>query len=116
MKKDEFCKKLKQARVDANFTQSEIAKILSISTSAISMMEAGERKLDIFELFGLLKIYQKDISFFTDESLSKQGKRWYDKDPILAQAIALLEQASPKLQKASAMGLIGFLQEFHSSD
>lgn len=116
MKKDEFCKKLKHARIDANLTQGDVAKILSVPSSAISLIESGERKIDVFELFELLKAYNKDISFLMGESFQSYGKRWYDKDPVLSQAIYLIEQAPTELQKASAMGVIGFLQELNKAD
>lgn len=117
MKKDEFCKKLKQARQESKMTQGDVAKKLGIPLSAVSLMEAGERKVDIFELLELLKVYNKDVSyFFADENTPKVGRRWYDNDPVISRAIALLEQASPQMQKASAMGVIGFLQEVVSGD
>lgn len=114
MKKDEFCKKLKQARIEAEFKQSQVAEVLNLPTSAISLMEAGERKVDIFELFELSKIYQKDIQYFINDSDTIGNQRWYDKDPILAQAISLIKESPEKLRKASAMGVIGFLKELHT--
>lgn len=116
MKKDEFCKKLKQARVDANLTQGDVAKILSVPSSAVSLIESGERKIDVFELFELLKVYNKDISFFMGDSSENFSRRWYDKDPVLARAIYLIGQAPKELQQASAMGIIGFLQELNKAD
>ncbi len=116
MGKDEFCKKLKQARLDANLTQGDVAKILSVPSSAISLIESGERKIDVFELFELLKIYNKDISFFMEKLSQPKLRRWYDKDPVVSQAIYLMEQAPTDLKKASAMGVIGFLQELNNAD
>ena len=114
MKKEEFCKKLKQARIEADLKQSQVAKAINIPVSAISLIESGERKVDIFELFELSQIYQKDIQYFIQDALPKGNQRWYDKDPILAKAIALMKESPEKLRKASAMGVIGFLQELHS--
>ena len=116
MKKDEFCKKLKQARLEANLTQGDVAKILSLTPSAVSLIESGERKIDVFELLDLLKIYNKDISFFTSDSSQVHLKRWYDKDPIVSKALQMIEQAPTDLQIASAMGIIGFLQELNKAD
>ncbi len=113
MKKEEFCRKLKQARIDANLKQSQVSVILDLPTSAISLMESGERKVDIFELFELSKIYQKDIQYFIQDTKSDGNQRWYDKDPLLSQAITLLKESPDKIRKASAMGVIGFLQELH---
>jgi transcriptional regulator with XRE-family HTH domain len=94
--------------------QSKVAEILNLPSSAISLMEAGERKVDIFELFELSKIYNKDIQYFIKESQSNGNQRWYDKDPVLAQAISLMKESPEKIRKASAMGVIGFLQELHT--
>ena len=114
MKKEEFCKKLKQARIDADLKQDQVAKVMNLTVSAISLMEAGERKVDIFELFELSKLYQKDIQYFIQDSKPNGNQRWYDKDPVLSQAIALIKESPDKFKKASAMGVIGFLQELHS--
>lgn len=117
MEKDEFCKKLKQARLDANLKQGDVAKIMGLSLSAISLIESGERKIDVFEFLELLKVYNKDTEFFFGTQTSTvRNKRWYDKDSTVSHAIALMEQAPSQLQKASAMGVIGFLQELHNAD
>jgi len=114
MEKEEFCKKLKQARLDSGLKQAQVSAVLGLPISAISLMESGERKVDIFELFELSKIYQKDFQYFIQEAQSTKSQRWYDKDPLVVQAIALMKESPEKLRKASAMGVIGFLQEFHS--
>lgn len=114
MKKEEFCKKLKQARIEANLKQSQVSEILDLPISAISLMESGERKVDIFELFELSKIYKKNIQYFIQEQKTQGNNRWYDNDPVLAQAIALMKESPDRIRKASAMGVIGFLQELHT--
>lgn len=50
---------LKEARMDAGLSQTEIAKALKKPQSFVSKYESGERRLDIVELreiCGLLKI------------------------------------------------------------
>lgn len=59
--------RLKQARVDAELTQKEVAKKLKKSQSYVSKIEAGEQRLDILELRVLAAIYSKDISSFYDK-------------------------------------------------
>jgi transcriptional regulator with XRE-family HTH domain len=59
-----FLKRLKQARLDAELTQEEVAKLLSRPQSFISKSESGERRVDFVELLHLAKIYKKPISFF----------------------------------------------------
>jgi transcriptional regulator with XRE-family HTH domain len=116
MKKDEFCKKLKQARLESDLKQSEVAQALGLPASAISLIESGERKLDIFELYELAQIYKKDIKYFLEDNNSAKFRRWYDDDPAVTQAIELMRQASGADRKASAMGVIGFLQELNKQD
>jgi transcriptional regulator with XRE-family HTH domain len=57
-------KRLKQARLDAKFTQWEVAKLLSRPQSFVSKSESGERRVDFVELLHLAKIYKKPISYF----------------------------------------------------
>lgn len=117
MKKEEFCKKIKKARLDSGLKQSDVAKILNLPSSAISLIESGDRKLDIFELYELAQIYNKDVKYFLeDEKNNNSFRRWYDNDPVIYQAIELMRKASAKNRKASAMGVIGFLQELNNLD
>jgi transcriptional regulator with XRE-family HTH domain len=55
---------LKQARLNAGFTQAEVAQLLSRPQSFVSKSESGERRVDFIELRHLAKIYKKPISFF----------------------------------------------------
>ncbi len=55
---------LKKARIDAGFDQNEIAKILGKSQSYVSKIESGQRKIDIFQLKNLAKIYKKNLDYF----------------------------------------------------
>lgn len=55
--------KLKKARVEAGFTQQEVAKKLKKPQSYVSKSESGERRLDFVEISNFLKIYGKDISY-----------------------------------------------------
>lgn len=115
MNKETFCKKLKQARQEANLKQADVAEFLSLPISAISVMESGDRKVDIFELIELAKFYKKPVEYFIYETQTHQMRRWYDKKPILSQAINLMQNSPDKLQEASALGIIGFLQNLISN-
>ena len=61
----DFALKLKNARLEAGFTQVEAAKKLKRPQSYISKSEAGEQRLDIVEIKKFASLYKKDISYFT---------------------------------------------------
>jgi transcriptional regulator with XRE-family HTH domain len=60
--------RLKDAREYLELSQEEVARILRIPRSAVSLMEAGQRKVDAIELKRLAEIYQRPIDYFTGES------------------------------------------------
>lgn len=53
MYKELFGKKLRQARVEAGYTQQQIQEILNINRATLSRYESGEREPD-FETLGKL--------------------------------------------------------------
>jgi transcriptional regulator with XRE-family HTH domain len=55
---------LREARVKAGFTQEEVAARLKTYASFVSKCESGERRVDVVELAGLLKVYEIDIAEF----------------------------------------------------
>ena len=63
-----FANKLRQARLDANLTQVEVAKKLKKSQSYVSKAEAGEQRLDIVEIQKFAALYRKDISYFSSQN------------------------------------------------
>ena len=60
----DLIEKLIQARKEAGLTQVEVAEALSRPQSFISKVENFQRRIDIFELKELLKIYRKDLKEF----------------------------------------------------
>jgi transcriptional regulator with XRE-family HTH domain len=60
--------RLKEAREYLNLSQDEVAKILKVPRSAVSLIEAGQRKVDAIELQKLAETYQRPIRFFIDEA------------------------------------------------
>ena len=60
--------RLKEAREYLALSQDEVARILDIPRTAVSLMEAGQRKVDAIELKKLAEIYQRPIGYFTGES------------------------------------------------
>lgn len=56
--------KLKNIRMQNEWTQEEVSAKLSKPQSYISKIERGERRLDILELKELADLYKKEITFF----------------------------------------------------
>src|SRR6266576_192621 len=63
-------KRMKEAREYLELSQDEVAKVLKVPRSAISLMEAGQRKVDAIELQKLAEIYQRPVGFFIGETAS----------------------------------------------
>ena len=60
--------RLREAREYLRLSQDEVARALEVPRSAVSLMEAGQRKVDAIELKRLADIYQRPIAFFTGEA------------------------------------------------
>lgn len=56
--------KLKEAREYLGLSQEEVAGHLKIPRSAISLLESGQRKVDLIELRKLANLYQRPVAFF----------------------------------------------------
>lgn len=111
MDRKKFCNKLKKARIEAGLKQEDVAKYMNLPISAISVMESGARKIDVFELMKLAEFYNKPVEWFFHEHNSNLRRRWYDLDPLLSEAVELLRQAPTKFQRSAASGIIGFLKQ-----
>ncbi|MEZ5972605.1 MAG: helix-turn-helix transcriptional regulator [Hyphomonadaceae bacterium] len=59
--------RLREAREYLELSQDEVAKALDVPRSAISLIEAGQRKVDALELKQLAEIYQRPVGYFTGE-------------------------------------------------
>lgn len=56
--------RLKQARLDADLTQTEVAKKLKVTQAYVSKIESGQVRLDIFQLKTFANLYKKDVDAF----------------------------------------------------
>lgn len=65
-----FLKRLRQARLEANLTQVEVAIKLSQPQSYVSRCESGERRVDVVELTDFAMIYRKPMEYFVDFCLN----------------------------------------------
>lgn len=111
MNRKELSKKLKLARIESGLKQEEIADLMNLPISGISVIEKGTRKVDVIELIKFAQYYSKPIEwFFYDENMNNY-RRWYDKDQKLSEAINLLQKAPIKYQKSCACAIIGFLKD-----
>src|SRR3954464_8796684 len=63
--------RLREAREYLELSQDEVAKALHLSRSAMSLIEAGQRKVEAIELKKLAEIYQRPIGYFTGEAASE---------------------------------------------
>jgi transcriptional regulator with XRE-family HTH domain len=60
--------RLREAREYLELSQDEVARLLDVPRTAISLMEAGQRKVEAIELKKLAEIYQRPIGYFTGEA------------------------------------------------
>jgi transcriptional regulator with XRE-family HTH domain len=56
--------RLKEARLQADLTQAEVAERLRRPQSFVSKCESGERRIDVIELDEFAELYRKPIRFF----------------------------------------------------
>ena len=116
---------LKFARLEKNWKQRDVSKKLGLSSSALSAIETGKRKLDAIELFQLSQLYDKPVDwFFTEHRTDRQDQQHARKtpqkipglysdyeDPIVREAIHQIIYADQTLQKRACYGVIGFLSQ-----
>jgi len=56
--------RLREARLNAGFSQQAVADKLGKPQSYIAKIEAGERRVDVGEIKKLAAIYKKEVSYF----------------------------------------------------
>lgn len=59
--------RLRIAREYVGLKQEDVARHLAIPRSALSHIEAGQRKVDALELARMAKLYQRPVNWFTGE-------------------------------------------------
>ena len=67
MNRKELSKKLKKARIESGLKQEEIAELMNLPISGISVIEKGNRKVDVLELIKFAEFYSKPIEWFFRE-------------------------------------------------
>lgn len=68
----EFLRRLRQARLEAGLTQTEVADTLGKPQSFVSKCETGERRVDVVELQVLASLYDVPLSYFVEEITEEQ--------------------------------------------
>jgi len=58
--------RLRDARLQAGFSQKAVATVLGVDQKFVSRLETGERRIDPIELEELAELYGKPLTFFLD--------------------------------------------------
>ena len=83
MNRKDLSKKLKIARIESGLKQEEIAELMNLPISGISVIEKGTRKVDVIELIKFAQYYNKPVEWFFYSDEHTDSRRWYDKDAKL---------------------------------
>lgn len=59
--------RLKEAREYVGASQYQVGKVLNVPRSAVSEMENGKRNISAIELQKLARLFQRPVSWFTDD-------------------------------------------------
>jgi transcriptional regulator with XRE-family HTH domain len=59
--------RLREAREYLGFSQDQVATFLGVPRSALSLIETGQRKVDVLELKKLAGLYKQSVGHFTGE-------------------------------------------------
>jgi transcriptional regulator with XRE-family HTH domain len=97
----ELASRLKERREYLSLSQEEVAQMLRIPRSAISLIENGERKVDALELKKFAEIYQCPLDYFTGSPGDATG---------VNREIAFLAKAAAKLSPKDREELLRFAQ------
>jgi transcriptional regulator with XRE-family HTH domain len=63
--------RLRAGREYIGFSQEEVATYLGVPRSALSLIEAGTRKVDALELKKLASLYKRPVTHFTGEEVEE---------------------------------------------
>jgi len=99
--RNELASRLKEMREYLSLSQEEVAQMLQIPRSAISLLENGERKVDALELKRFAEIYQCPLDYFTGPTGETTNT---------PREIAFLAKAAAKLSSKDREELLRFAQ------
>lgn len=92
--------RLRNAREYVGMKQEDVARHLSIPRSALSHIEAGQRKVDALELSLMAKLYQRPASWFTADDAAPESE--------LPEEIAHVARAAASLSSQDRQELARF--------
>ncbi len=98
-------RRLKDAREYLALSQDEVAKALEIPRPAISLIESGERKVDVVELKEFSRLYQQPVDYFISGEKISPGE---------PKELAYLTRAATKLTKEDRAELLRFAKFLQS--
>lgn len=79
MYKQSFVDRIKKARIDAGYTQNQVAEITGISQPILSKLETGEREPSLENLGILADFYEVSIDWL----LGTKGRNIYRQTEVL---------------------------------
>jgi transcriptional regulator with XRE-family HTH domain len=91
--------RLRVAREYIGLKQEEVAKQLGIPRSALSNVEAGQRKVDALELSRLAKLYQRPVTWFIGEKDTPKTKPSSEVTYLAKAAASLSKQDQQELAR-----------------
>ena len=83
--------KLKESREYLGFSQDDVARVMNIARAAISLIESGQRKVEVSELKKMATLFQRPVSHFTGEMITA---------PPLPPTMQALARKAEKLSEA----------------
>lgn len=71
---EQLAARLRDARDYVGLRQDHVASELGVSRSAISEIESGRRKVSATELTKMARLYERPVSWFTDDVVEEVSK------------------------------------------
>jgi len=88
--------RLRQAREYLGFSQDQVATVLGVPRSALSLMETGQRKVEALELKKLATLYKRPVGYFTGEEEESFGA---DVKHLARKVAELSEDDRPEVER-----------------
>lgn len=70
-----LCERLKSAREYLGLSQEDVARHVGLTLPAITLIESGNRGIDVIELSKLAKLYRRPIAYFIGEEPVREPRK-----------------------------------------